>query len=57
VKFTIKDTTKGYVQVGETITFEYATSGKKVSSAQFIITSATINKYGDIRYTIVSELS
>ena len=57
VKFTIKDTTKGYVQVGETITFEYAASGKVVASDQFIITSATINKYGDVRYTIVSELS
>ena len=57
VKFTVKDTTKGYVQVGETITFEYASSGKTVASDQFIITSATVNKYGDIRYTIVSELS
>ena len=57
VKFTIKDATKGYIQVGETITFEYAASGKIVASDQFIITSATINKYGDIRYTITSELS
>lgn len=57
VKFTIKDTTKGYIQVGETITFEYAASGKTVASDQFIITSATINKYGDVRYTIASELS
>ena len=57
VKFTIKDAIQGYIQVGETITFEYAASGKIVASDQFIITSATINKYGDIRYTIVSELS
>ena len=57
VKFTIKDTTTGYIQVGETITFEYSASGKTVSSDQFIIMSASINKYGDIRYTITSELS
>ena len=57
VKFTIKDAIQGYIQIGETITFEYAASGKTVSSDQFIITSATINKYGDIRYTIASELS
>lgn len=56
VKFTIQDTTNGYIQVGETITFEYASSGKTVASAQFIITSASINKYGDIRYTIVSDV-
>ena len=57
VSFSVFDTTKGYIQVGETITFECTGGSVTVASDQFLITSATINKYGLIRYTGISELS
>lgn len=56
VTFMIRDTTAGYIQVGETITFECSRMGVVIASDQFLITSASINKQGEIIYTIQDEL-
>ena len=57
VKFLIHDTTVGYIQVGETITFECTLMDITIASDQYLIQSATINKYGEIVYTITNELT
>ena len=57
VKFLIRDTTAGYIQVGETITFECTLMDITIASDQYLIQSATINKYGEIVYTITDELT
>ena len=57
VTFTIRDTTAGYIQVGETITFEYNNEGIVISSDQYLIRSAVIDKFGLITYTIADELT
>lgn len=57
ITFTIKDTTTGLIQPGETITFEYALAGLTISSDHFLITSAIITKEDEITYTIIDELT
>lgn len=56
VTFNHKDDTVGFIQPGETVTFEYAQPGMTISSDQFIINKIALNKVGVTIYRISSDL-
>ena len=56
VKYNHNDKNVGFIQPGETVTFEYASSGMTIGSDQFIINKTSLNKHGITIYEVSSDL-
>ena len=56
IKFNLQDETIGFMQPGETITFEFASEGIIISSDQYLIQKVVYNNQDIGYYTITDEL-